>query len=97
MTEQIETKSEKTPGDLKREEIAKSLGKGWQFYQNYPAHSTRISSTLEIRKKKGEIEDWRAEQPAFDDNSDKLLFSQGRAAYIKPKPDRCNKPWYKRW
>lgn len=91
MTEQTEVKSEKTPGDLKREEIARSIGVGWQFYRNYGVRlkepeGKSISTLLELDKKTGKIADWQAEQLAFNDNGDELLFDQARAAYIKPNP-----------
>lgn len=87
----------KMTGELKRKEIAQRLGQGWQFFKNYQVISQKsveyskegvggITSALELQKKCGEIEDWRGEEPAFNDTGEEILFSQGRAAYIKPKP-----------
>ncbi|MDD5147275.1 MAG: hypothetical protein PHV63_01825 [Candidatus Daviesbacteria bacterium] len=102
MEQQIEIRSEKTPGDLKREEIAVSLGEsfgsGWQFCRNYmvglkePGESVSFLSKLESDRRDGKIKDWRASKPAFDDDGRELPFSQVRAAYIKSKPPESKIP-----
>lgn len=86
----METRTEaakKTPGDLKREEIALKLGEGWKFLTSYDSMSPEAqedpSCDFERQRKAGQIEDWRAGQKAFTDDGREIPYCQ--AVYIKPK------------
>lgn len=94
-TEQVK----KTPGDLKREALAQTLGgKGWKFFENYFVIDPKVVITY-LEKGAGrilakfeddrltvrQIANWRLEQKAFEDDGREIPFSQQRSAYIKPK------------
>lgn len=87
----------KTPGDIKREEIAQKLGPGWKFFRSYSVtgisdfeyEATKpggITSNLKKQKQDGLIEDWQTQQDAFQDDGQKIDSSRALAAYIKLKP-----------
>lgn len=65
--------------------IARQLGEGFKFYRNYiPGEMADETSSLEFLKRKGGIEDYRVDQPAFGYYGNKIDYA--RAIYIKFKP-----------
>ncbi|MDO8620683.1 MAG: hypothetical protein Q7R31_00140 [Candidatus Levybacteria bacterium] len=86
----------KTPGDIKREELAQELGPGWKFFNNYSfiedgggrygkKGTEGVIAGIEKAKQAGLIEDWRSMQRAFSDDGRELSISEGRAVYTKLK------------
>lgn len=90
MAETAEARPQKTPGDLKRQEIARELGEGWDFFMNCPRVSSSDSkqgetlvNILRLLRERYLISDWKGNQPAFDEQGRRITQE---AFYIQRTP-----------